>query len=248
MENFLEKINIILSNPSHPGNIGSVARAMKNMGFSSLSLVNPKEYPSDVSNNLAKGGLDILNKAKIFLTLDQALADYTFILGTSCRDSSIYWPTISLKSAIEKIDLELKNKNSKIAILFGRERTGLLKEEVYKCNYQVFIPANPDYSSLNLSQSVLIFCYELFNYFITDNKKLNLNYDSKIEYAANNGLEKLYEELNKICLDMKYLDPNQPGNLMNHFRKIFKKAKLEKTELDIMLGFLKHIKNNLIQK
>ena len=155
------KFEFILVEPSHPGNIGASARAIKNMGFKNLSLVKPKGFPDDEAFYRAKGGKDILENAKIFDDLASALKDSTLIFGTSARTRTIPWPTKTSSELKDTLDNELKNMNSKICLVFGREISGLSNEELQMCDYHIKIPTEEDFSSINLSHSVQIISYVL---------------------------------------------------------------------------------------
>ena len=150
------KFEFILVEPSHPGNIGASARAIKNMGFKNLSLVKPKGFPDDEAFYRAKGAKDILENVKIFDDLASALKDSTLIFGTSARTRTIPWPTKTSSELKDVLDNELKNMNSKICLVFGREISGLSNEELQMCDYHIKIPTEEDFSSINLSHSVQI--------------------------------------------------------------------------------------------
>ena len=167
------KFEFILVEPSHPGNIGASARAIKNMGFKNLSLVKPKGFPDDEAYYRAKGAKDILENAKIFNDLASALKDSTLIFGTSARTRTIPWPTKTSSELKDSLDNDLKNINSKICFVFGREISGLSNEELQMCDYHIKIPTDEDFSSINLSHSVQIISYVLK--MEIDNQDQNLN-------------------------------------------------------------------------
>lgn len=155
----LDKIRIILINTSHPGNIGSVARAMKTMGLKHLYLVNPQQFPHSKAYEMASGAADILDKATILKNLDDAIHDCTFIAGTSARVRTIKWSTLTPRELTETISQE--PSDTKIAILFGQEQCGLTNEELQRCHVRVHIPTHHAYSSLNLGAAVQVIAYEL---------------------------------------------------------------------------------------
>jgi len=155
----LSNIRIILINTTHPGNIGSVARAMKVMGLSRLHLVTPLKFPAAEATALASGADDLLQNAEIHPNLDSALKGVSLVLGTSARLRTLSMPQLDVRAAAEKAVAEAGQHE--VAILFGRERHGLTNEEMQRCHYLLNIPANPDYSSLNLSQAVQVLSYEL---------------------------------------------------------------------------------------
>jgi tRNA (cytidine32/uridine32-2'-O)-methyltransferase len=152
-------IRIVLVNTSHPGNIGGAARAMKNMGLERLYLVEPKEYPSDKAVWRSAGAVDVLENAVVVETLDEAIKGCGLVVGTSARERRIPWPLLNPRECGESVWTE--SEQHEVAVVFGREDRGLTNEELHKCNYHVHIPANPDYSSLNLATAVQVICYEI---------------------------------------------------------------------------------------
>ena len=153
------KIEFILVEPSHPGNIGASARAIKNMGFKNLSLINPKDFPNDESFYRAKGAKDILENVKIYQDLTDSLKDATLIFGTSARTRTIPWPTKTSSELTKILKTALENINTKICFVFGREISGLTNEELQLCDYHLKIPTDESFSSLNLSHAVQIISY-----------------------------------------------------------------------------------------
>src|SRR5580704_7153677 len=153
-------VRIVLIDPSHPGNIGSVARAMKNMGLSELVLVRPRSFPHAEANALAAGADDILAGARIVTTVAEAISDCGFIAGTTSRPRSYYWEFTTPRDVAGRI-VALPGEN-RAALLFGSERYGLGTDDLQYCNVLVRIPANPEYCSLNLAMSVQLLTYELF--------------------------------------------------------------------------------------
>ena len=152
-------INIVLVDTIHPGNIGSVARAMKTMGLQRLSLVNPRIFPSGEANALSGNALDVLTNAKIYTNIKEAIKNSTFVYATSSRDRSIQWPLMDAEHAAMEICNEI-NSDKEISIIFGKEDRGLTNEELELANKLIEIPANPEYPVLNVAMSVQIICYE----------------------------------------------------------------------------------------
>ena len=146
-------VQIVLVETSHPGNIGSVARAMKNMGLSNLSLINPKTFPHQEATALAGNAVDVLDNAKVFDSINEAIKDSKVIYATSARDRTIEWPTLSVKEAAEEIN-QLVCEDIEVSILFGREDRGLTNEELQLANKHLIIPAHPEYPVLNIAMSV----------------------------------------------------------------------------------------------
>ena len=177
----LEKIRIVLVNPSHPGNIGATARAMKTMGLSKLYLVHPKDFPHTTAAVLAAGAEDVLDQCQVTSTLMEALTGCHFVMATSARERRLPWPSFDPRAAAEQA-LEA-TASGDVAILFGSERVGLLNSELQMAHAHIIIPANPDYTSLNLAAAVQVVCYELRMAFLRqcDQWKKNLfRFHSKI--------------------------------------------------------------------
>ena len=156
-------VQIVLVETSHPGNIGSVARAMKNMGLSNLALINPKKFPHQEAIALAGNAVDILKKAKIFTSIDSAVQNSKAIYATSARERAIDWPTVTAIDAADEIH-ELVTNKIEVSILFGREDRGLTNEELQLANKHLIIPAHPDYPVLNIAMSAQVICYEPVSY------------------------------------------------------------------------------------
>jgi len=154
----LAKIRVVLVETSHPGNIGAVARAMKNMGLSQLVLVNPKEFPSQVASARASSAADVLDGATVVATLDEALVGTKLVFGSSARLRKVSWPQLDVRETA-KLALETVDEGE-VALVFGRENSGLSNLEMDKCHYLSHIPSNPTYCSLNISAAVQVFAYE----------------------------------------------------------------------------------------
>lgn len=157
----LSHIAIVLVETTHPGNIGAVARAMKNMNMTNLRLVNPKIFPSAEATARASGADDLLSQAHVYPTLNEAISDCQLVIGTSARCRTLSWPELTPRQCAE---MAVKNNPDcgRVAILFGRENSGLSNEELDRCRYLLRIPCNAEYSSVNVAAAVQIVCYELF--------------------------------------------------------------------------------------
>lgn len=248
MQNNKDNISIVLVNTSHAGNIGSTARAMKTMGLSNLILVNPQDdFQSEQSIAMAAGAKDILSQAKIVDSLETAIADCELVLATSARDRTRPWPMLSPREVGIKIAREISENNHKIALVFGRERTGLTNQELQLANYHIQIPANPDYCSLNLSQAVQILCYETQMAFGECNQKKSTENKSEqvSEYANNHESEKFYQHLEKLLVQINLINPEKPMQTMSNLRRLFSRARLEKLEVKLLRGILAKIEKKL---
>jgi len=230
----MENVRFVLVNTSHPGNIGAAARAMKNMALKDLYLVAPKKYPDDNAYEMASGALDLLGKAKVVASVKEAIADCELVIGTSARSRSLPWPMLSPRAFAEKAALE---STTKIAVLFGRENSGLTNEELQLCNYHLEIPSNPSYSSLNLAQAVQVVAYEL-RVAATNNK---LTPVEKPQYALQDDMQNFYDHLEKTLIDIDFLDLRASKKLIPRLHRMFNRIRLEKTELNILRGILSSV-------
>lgn len=228
----LDTIRVILIETSHPGNIGSVARAMKTMGLKHLYLVNPIHFPDPKANELASSAVDILDNATVVDTLDEALADCHLIVGTSTRSRTIPWPMLSPRALAEKVRAD--SDTMQTAILFGREQSGLTNEELHRCHFHVQIPANPEYSSLNIAAAVQVIAYELRLASLTENVANNWDYPM----ATAQELEGFYVHLEKVLTMLEFLNPKAPRQLMPRLRRLFARASPDAMEMNILRGIL----------
>ncbi len=231
-----ENFYIILVEPAFASNIGSVARAMKNMGFFNLRIVRPQEGITKESYKLASNADDVLDKAQLYSSYMEAVNDLNFLIATSARRGKrrkIY----SIKDACSF--LTNLTKSCKIGIVFGREKNGLKNEEIEVCNLIVHIPTNEEYSSLNLAQSVLIVCYEIFNKF----SKFNLNDDEKIYLPKIKEKEKFFRLMKDFLFEIDYMGENDAEFKMRGLRRFFNRFFMTKKEMHMLYGVMRQIKN-----
>ena len=235
VETRLERIRLVLINTTHPGNIGAAARAMKVMGLSSLHLVTPKIFPNAEATAMASGADDLLQSAVVHESLDSALAGCSLVLGTSARLRSLPMPMLDARRASEQAVQEAEGHE--VAILFGRERYGLINEEMQRCQFLVNIPSNPEYSSLNLAQAVQIIGYEL-RVAAMGGAGISLpplDWDP----VDDSQMEGLFSHLEQTLLDIRFLNPKQPKKLMMRLRRLFNRARPDQNEINILRGILK---------
>lgn len=233
----LDQIRIVMIQTTHPGNIGAVARAMKNMGLKDLCLVSPKRFPDPDADARSSGATDILQAAKVVETLDEALSDCHFVVGTSARGRHIPWPITSPRE-MAAIAASLQ-PNKRMAILFGREDRGLTNDELHRCHHHVHIPTNPDFSSLNVAAAVQVIAYELRVASLehsTSPPQWGTDWD--IELADAKEVELMFEHLEKTLVQVDFLDPKNPRQLMTRLRRLFLRAIPDKVEINVMRGFL----------
>jgi TrmH family RNA methyltransferase len=223
-------VRIVLIDPSHPGNIGSVARAMKNMALSDLVLVRPRSFPHPESTALAAGADDILANARTMESVEQAVADCAFIAGTTSRPRSYYWEFTTPRDVAARI-VALGQEN-RAALLFGSERYGLATEDLNLCNVLVRIPANPEYCSLNLAMSVQLTAYEIFMAREQPQSRTQL----EMALAPSGDVEHFYAHLLEVLKEIDFDD--RTGHLMERLRRLFNRAQLDRNELNILRGIL----------
>ena len=199
-----DNIDIVLVEPSHPGNIGGVARAMKNMGLKNLVLVKPREFPAKEAEWRAASAIDVLQNARVLSSLDEAIADKQFVVGTSARERRIPWPVQDARLAGARVCEH--SAFEKVAILFGREDSGLNNDELRRCNLHCYIPTHEDYESLNLAMAVQIVCYEIRMTQLDG--QLPQAQDSHWEnpFATSQEMEYFFEHLEATLVDLEFLD------------------------------------------
>lgn len=233
----LANIRIVLVSTQHPGNIGSTARAMLTMGLTELVLVNPDRYPHPQARATAAGALDVLERARVVASLDEALAGCGWVVALSARVRHLgdepYTPWAAAARAVEFAP------TAPVAFVFGCERTGLTNEELDRCHARTLIPANPGYTSLNLSQAVQIMAYELRKAALPEVPRVA----SKAEHPwyqppSADELERFYEHMERILLSTGFLDPANPRHLMRRLRQLYNRAQPDRNELNILRGIL----------
>jgi tRNA (cytidine32/uridine32-2'-O)-methyltransferase len=237
-----ENIRVVLVNTTHPGNIGGAARAMKNMGLSQLYLVDPKDYPADKAVWRASNAQDVLERAVVVDTLDEAIADCGLVVGTSARERRIPWPLVTPRECGERAWAEATHHP--VAIVFGREDRGLTNEELQKCNYHVHIPSNPEYSSLNLATAVQVLCYEMRMAYLTEKDGQLPTFDDWDQPPADSkAIELYFEHLEGTLHELGFITPDNPRQTMTRLRRLYNRIRLDEMELSIMRGMLTSIKN-----
>ncbi len=242
------RIKVVLVNTSHPGNIGASARAMKNMGLANLVLVQPADFPSGVAVGRAASALDILERAEVVDSLEQAVADCGLVIGASARRRSIPWPMLDPRQCGEKaLDAAPENR---IALVFGREDSGLNNEELQQCHFHVQIPANKDYSSLNLAAAVLVICYEIHQAMLAraDHEDSEQENDWDQQWSTGEQMEHFYAHLERVLIDVDFHDPDNPRQLMQRLRRLFGRIRVDAMEMNILRGILTNIEQSIESK
>lgn len=228
----LDQVRIVLVGTTHSGNIGSAARAMKTMGLKHLYLVDPQAQPDGKSVALAAGAVDVLENLTICSTLQEAIADCGLVVGTSARSRTFSWPMLEPRECGEKIISEAPHYPT--ALVFGREAHGLSNEELQQCHFHVCIPANPDYSSLNLAMAVQTLCYEVRMAWLNQESLPEANSD----YPLSEDLERFYQHLESTLKETGFIIQQHPGAVLTKLRRLFNRARPEASELNILRGIL----------
>ena len=246
--NALRNISVVLVNTAHPGNIGASARAMKNMGLNQLTLVQPKDFPSGVAIGRAASAVDILDSAIIVDSLEEAVANCGLVICASARSRKIPWPMLDPEEVATKVTNEKDFTN--VALVFGREDSGLSNEELQLGHFHVQIPAEEKYSSLNLAAAVLVICYEIRKAASrknVDHRKQGDEFWDQ-EFATGQQVEHFYQHLEQVLIDIKFHDPENPRQLMQRMRRLFGRIRPDVMELNILRGILTNIKHSIERK
>ncbi len=235
MDGITKNIRIVMVETTHPGNIGAAARAMKTMGHKNLYLVKPKIFPSAEVTARAAGADDILATAVVCNSLDEALQDCLLVVATSARNRSIPWPVYKPDDCARQIIATAQT--GQVAIIFGRESSGLTNAEIERCNAMVKIPTNPDFSSLNIASAIQLICYEITNSIINLNNDAS-NKASDINLASSEQLVQFYDHLEQCMIDLNFYNPDKPRRLMRRLKRLFNRAQLDENEINILRGLL----------
>ena len=216
-DSLLNKVRIVLVNTSDCRNIGSAARAMKTMGLTELVLVDPIEMPNGQAQALAAGATDVLKNAKVVATLEEAIIDCGLVVGTSARSREA--------------------QEYPVALVFGRESSGLTNEELQLCHFHVQIPANPEYSSLNLAMAVQTLSYEVRTSFLAHQQQA-FTLNEAEEYPVVDETERFYQHFEEALKATGFIVPSHPGLVMTKLRRLFNRARPDVKELKMMRGIL----------
>ncbi|UCC55888.1 MAG: RNA methyltransferase [Gammaproteobacteria bacterium] len=229
----LSKTRIVLLNTSHPGNIGATARAMKTMGLDALWLVSPKQFPHADATARASGADDLLAHATVCTHLQEALEDCNLVIGASARPRSIPCPILTPRECARLV--AESGDNSRVAVLFGCEQSGLSNAEMDRCHYLVQVPANPDYGSLNLAAAVQIISYEFYVRHVKEH--MPAGRPEHIPVSADE-MERFYAHLEETLVALGFLDPENPRQLMRRLRRLYNRVQPDENEINILRGIL----------
>ena len=228
----MREVRIVLVEPNHPGNIGGAARAVKTMGQGELVIVNPRRYPDPQADWRAAGALDVLDAARVVSSVEEAVADCQWVVGTSTRLRRIPWPVATPR----EIATQLEEVEGRVAILFGREDNGLSNDELRGCNFHLQIPAAPQYPSLNLAMAVQVVCYELFQ---AAEAPSGAQWDRR--WATQAEVEGMLDHVDHALTETGFIDAANPGQMMTRLKRVFKRIQLDETEVHIFRGIAKHL-------
>lgn len=238
------KVRIVLVETSHPGNIGAAARAMKNMGLARLVLVKPKVWPAREALSMAASALDVLDHAVVVDTMAEAIADCQLVIGTSARLRNMPVPLLDPSTSAARICAVMAQQE--VALVFGREISGLSNEELHLCHYHVHIPVNPEYSSLNLAAAVMVLCYEL--------RKTALQLAGQTllpvapgewdqQPATAGELERYLDHLEEVLVNLGFHSRDNPRQLMRRLRRLYQRIQPDRMEINILRGILTAIED-----
>jgi len=226
-------IRIVLVGTTHPGNIGACARAMKNMGVTDLVLVNPRHFPHDDATARASGAADVLEHAKVTASLEEAIRDCVYVAGASARARAIDWPGLEPRECAARLIEE--GRKGAAAVVFGSEKSGLSNSELDHCETLLSIPTDPEFSSLNLAMAVQVITYELR---LASQGHEPTGKEPHVPPATNEELEYFYAHLQRVLIDIDFLDPDNPRTLMRRLRRLFIRAHPDRNEVNILRGIL----------
>lgn len=237
-ELLLSRIRVVLCRPSHPGNIGAAARAMKTMGLSDLYLVEPKRFPDPEADVRATGAVDLLQRARVTPSLDEALAGCVFAVAMSARQRDLGPPVGQPRETVAQLLAEAAE--GPVALVFGNETVGLSNEEVCRCQSAVTIPTDPAFSSLNLGSAVQLLCYECRMTAFAGSPPLARQGVTPFTSppATADEVEGFFGHLEGVMTATGFFNPAQPGRLLPKLRRLFGRARLERDEVNILRGIL----------
>ncbi len=230
----LENCKIVMVGTTHPGNVGAAARAMQTMRLSCLALVDPQCPIGEIAYARASGANAVLDQRETFETLSQAIADCHCVIATSARRRSLSWPEVEAGELGEMIAGFADDH--RVALVFGREHSGLSNEELQLCNYMVRIPTNPDFSSLNVAAAVQLLGYEIFRHHAP--KTAPKSPDTSDLPANSAELEGMLMHLQQVMQNSGFLDPTQPNQIMQRMRRLFLRSEMTRNEINILRGLL----------
>nr|WP_221799885.1 RNA methyltransferase [Oceanobacter mangrovi] len=256
----LDAIDIVMVNTTHAGNIGAAARAMKNMGIGQLVLVDPIAAIDDEAIARASRADDVLHRVRIVATLEEAIADSALVVGTSARSRHIPWPLMTPRQCGSSV-ARVANTGSRVSLVFGRESRGLTNEELHLCHAHVHIPTEESFSSLNVAQAIQVLCYEMRLAAIEAAAQAGTQLQSEsapvmgqrwgVDWdhppATHQQLNGMIQHLEETLVDIGFLDPNTPKQLMTRIRRLFQRAEPDQMEINILRGMFASVRQQARQ-
>lgn len=238
----MKKVSIVLVEPLYGGNVGSVARAMANFGLSELAIVNPapRVFQDKLLEPMARGATGIIENAKICSSLAEALEDVELALGFTKRSGRRRRGAIELNAALDRINAEFDEV--RIAAVFGREDSGLTTSELAMCHWPVSIATNPELPSLNLSQAVCLFAYEVYG---RTRNNAHIVEPSSPRPAPVGDLEGLYAHFQRVLHRIEFFEEANPNRMMNEVRRIFSRRAPDARDVRILRGILSKMEKTL---
>ncbi len=227
---------IVLVATSHPGNIGSAARAMKTMGLDSLWLVAPERFPATEATVMAAGADDVLQRAVVVPDVRSAVADCGLVVGTTARGRHLPWRIVEPREAA--IEIAAAAQSSEVAILFGNERAGLPNEDLQQCHTLLTIPTGSAYTSLNLAMAVQVVAYEVCLALRDRTGGGPIRAEGPVPLASADEMEKFYAHLGQVLDEIDFRDRTSSGHLMARLRRLFQRTVLDQNEMNILRGIL----------
>lgn len=231
--NSSSQIYIVLVEPSNPGNIGAAARAAKTMAIENLVLVKPKRFPDNQATARATGAVDVLERAVVCESLQKAVGHCAFVVGTSARKRGLPPPEMAPRELGKQVWKNLQSGS--VAIVFGRESSGLSNEELDLCQCTTMIPTNWEFGSLNIAAAVQVICYEIF---MASLPQTPVKAVEEEELATSMELERFFAHLHEVLLAIGFLDPKQPRLLLRRLRNLYHRARITRVEVNILRGIL----------
>ncbi len=233
----LANIDIVMVGTTHPGNIGAAARAMHNMNLSSLVLVQPRCPIGEIAYARASGANAILDNRRTTASLQEAVGECSLVIASSARVRSLPWPEVSPQQTAEKI--RDQGADNRVALVFGREHSGLTNAELQLCHYMVNIPANPKFSSLNLAAAIQVLCYEIYK---INAHPVTHQQPTRQECAAtSHEIEGYFQHLEQVLKTTQFLDCENPRLLMQKLRRLYQRFELTQSEVNILRGILSSV-------
>ncbi|NJN45472.1 MAG: tRNA (cytosine(32)/uridine(32)-2'-O)-methyltransferase TrmJ [Candidatus Competibacteraceae bacterium] len=237
----LHRVQVILVETSHPGNIGAVARAMKTMCLERLVLVNPAHFPHSEAIARATGAVDVLERAQVVDNLADALMGCQLVIGATARQRGMSAPVLEPRECATLATSQAEQVE--VAVVFGRERSGLHNKETDQCNFLVRIPTNPAFSSLNLAAAVQVLTYEL--HLAARSSQTSTMQQDSVQLAPADEMARLYHHLEHVLLTTGFLDPTNPRLIMRRLRRLFNRAQPDQREVNILRGILTSVQQAL---